>query len=300
MICSWLKHHLFFKKTFSLIALFAFIMTFVLMDAWAEAADASVITTPDKTEEHLQLDVDTLTISPHIGTVKFSRKGKSDKTIIHIQDAHCNYGAQKSISKIIEYLNTEYGIEYINLEGGAGDYDLSVFTDISNRAIRSRVADYFMKWGQVNGAEFYALSNPDKVTLWGVEEPDLYLKNLNIYRESLDYKEDANRHLRELKYFINNLKRHIFPKELLELDIKYTQYKARNLKFKDYLIFLLSKARQEGIDIRLYPNIYLLSQSLKEEDKIDFQKANKERDRLIDELQQVLSKRELKELAAKT
>ena len=221
-------------------------------------------------------------------------------TIIHIQDAHCNYYAQHTINDIIEYLNEEYGLSVVNIEGGKGDYDLSVFTEIRDKRIRKKVADYFVKEGIVNGAEFFAINNPEKITLWGIEETPLYLENLNAYRQSLKYKEDTDRYLKSLNHILTNLKRHIFSRELLDLDSKYAEYKADKIKLKDYLAYLINHARQKVINVKSHANLYLLYQSLKEENKIDFKKANLERDRLVDELQRVLSKFELEELVVKT
>ena len=56
------------------------------------------------------LNVDTFAIPEYLGQVRDSFKANSDKVVIHIQDAHCNYAAQKRIAEIIEYLNKEHGI----------------------------------------------------------------------------------------------------------------------------------------------------------------------------------------------
>ncbi len=296
------KKHGNFKKLVSVIVLTVFFCNVIQYTAGAVVAGPQVLPgagTGDE-EKAAVLDIATFNLSPELGTVRYSYKGSSGRVLVHIQDAHCNYDAQKKVAAIIEYLNAEYGIAEVNLEGGAGEYDLSVFTDIYDKDVRRRTADYFMRWGRVNGAEFFALTNPDKITLWGVEDAGLYIKNLDVYRDSLGYKDKVEGYLKELKYFINNLKGRIFSKELLDISIKYAQYKTGNLDFKDYLAYLLEKAKQMGIDIKSYFNIYLLSEAIAQEDNIDFKRANTERDMLIDELQKVLSKKELSELVANT
>ncbi|MDP2929304.1 MAG: hypothetical protein Q8O01_04490 [Candidatus Omnitrophota bacterium] len=220
--------------------------------------------------------------------------------VIHIQDAHCNYAAQRRISEILEYLNKEYGIDTINLEGGTKDYDLSIFTGIYDKTIREKTADRFVREGLVNGAEYFAINNPEKITLWGVEDTKLYLDNLNVYRDSLKYKDEVDKHLNALTHILTNLKVKIYSPELLELDTKYSQYKAGTLEFKDYLAYLIQAAKNRAIDIKAFTNIYLLSQALKGEGDIDFKKANNQRDDLINRLQKKLSKKSLEELVAKT
>ena len=178
-----------FRRAISKIVLITFFMSSVVVNANA-AIDMGRLPyeiPPTKPEnfQFAHIDVETFTIPAHLGEINYSFKGESDRVVVHLQDAHCNSFAQYKISGIIDYMNNEYGINVINLEGGVGDYDLSVFTSISDGAIREEVADHFVKNGEINGAEFYAINNPDRVQLWGVEDRELYLKNLKIYRDSL-------------------------------------------------------------------------------------------------------------------
>ncbi len=255
-----------------------------------------------------ELNVKTFTLPQSLGTIKdawsssnpLTRSPANSQTIIHIQDAHCNYYAQHAISGILEYLSKEYGASTINLEGGAKDYDLSIFTSIADKSLRERAADYFLKEGLVNGAEYFALNNPDKASLWGIEDAKLYIDNLKVYRDSLKTKGDTEKLLKNLSHILTNLKMKIYSKELLELDLKYNQYKANSLEFKDYLNYLIANSKDKLVDIKSFPDIFLLNQTLKQEGEIDFRNANNQRDELIDKMQKRLSKNALKELVAKT
>lgn len=294
-----------FKVLVCLVTLWSFLFSTISYDlAWAArttlelSADGSNRAgSPGVVKE---LNVDTFTLPEYLGRINDSWKGSADKMVIHIQDAHCNYYAQHKISEIIEYLNKQYGINTINLEGGTKDYDLSIFADIDNKVIRDKVSDYFVKEGLVNGAEYFAINNPEKTTLWGIEDTKLYMDNLNIYRDSLRHKDEVDKHLKALAYILSNLKTKIYSPELLDLDNKYSQYKAGNLPFKDYLANIIQTAKKNTIDIKSFKNIYLLNQALGEEANIDFKKANIQRDDLIDKLQKRLSKKHLEELVLKT
>ncbi|MDD5496688.1 MAG: hypothetical protein PHP46_06280, partial [Candidatus Omnitrophica bacterium] len=311
------------KVMISIITLVAFLFNTVSYDlAWAARAPLELTSVgsigPGGSGIHKELRAETFTLPEYLGQVKYSwsptpRRGQpSDKglargeyeslpsVVIHIQDAHCNYAAQHRIAEIIQYLHKEYGLGMVNLEGGARDYDLSIFTNISDKAIRDKVADSFVKDGLVSGAEYFAINNPEKVTLWGIEDVGLYLENLNIYRESLKHKEEVDRQLKALNHLLSNLKVHIYSKDLVDFDLNYTAYKGGNLGFREYLAYLVSRARDEAIDIKQYENIYLLQNSLKEEDGIDFKKATIERDSLVDMLQKKLSRNALEELVLKT
>ena len=263
-----------------------------------------------------ELNVDTFSLPHYLGAIR--NRGKVDpertvihpstnaqdelpqKTVIHLQDAHCNYAAQTKISEIIEYLTRTYDVDTINLEGGAGDYNFSIFNNIPDKSIRLKVSDDFVKEGLVSGAEYFAINNQDKVKLWGIEDVGLYMENLNVYRSSLAHKEEIDKDLKTLDHILNNLKRRIYTDELFELDLKYVLYKTGAVEFKDYLNYILQRAKDKLIDIRLFTNVYILYQSLEQERLIDFRRANNERETLIDAMQKRLSKRELEELVLKT
>ncbi|MFH1798314.1 MAG: hypothetical protein ABH844_03060 [Candidatus Omnitrophota bacterium] len=228
-----------------------------------------------------------------------SKNDNGQRAIIHIQDAHCNYDGQHKIARLLEYLNQTYGITEVNLEGGEGEYDLSIFTDVEDANIRGKVADSFVKDGELTGAEFYAIQNPDKVNLWGVEDPELYIKNLNIYRDVAGEKDTIDRLLKNLSHRLNNLKIHIFSKELIEFDTRRAAFKNNNIDLKEYIDILAELARRQDIKFTGYPNLRLLFQTIDIEKKIDFKEANRERERIIDALQRDLSKTELEELVKK-
>ena len=252
------------------------------------------------TQNTESLNVDTFSFPKNLGKIKDKYNAQSNKLIIHIQDAHCNYAAQYKISDIISYFNEKYDIKSINLEGGKGKYDLSIFTDIQDEKIRKKVTEYFVKEGIVSGSELFAANNPEKVKLWGIENTKLYLDNLNVYKEMLKNKKSIDTYLKEINHILLNLKRHIFSKKLLAVDIKYSQYKSGNLDFKDYISFLMYTAKKNNFDIKQLSNINAMNEALIAEKNVNFKKANRERNRIVDKLNNKLSKRSKEELILKT
>lgn len=220
-------------------------------------------------------------------------------TLIHIQDAHCNYYAQRKICEIIEYLNKNYGVSVVNLEGGKGSYDLSVFTDVENNRARSEVSDYFLREGVINGAEFFAINNPDTVTLWGIEETGPYIDNLKAYRKSLENKKTAGQHITRLASLLGGLKKDVYSDEIIEFERYYGGYVKDEIDFSEFITYIAEKARDSGLRDDLYPNVGLLAKSIKDEKNIDPEKANTERNQLIEMLQKTLSNKEMEELAKK-
>ena len=253
-----------------------------------------------------ELKVDTFALPENLGRVQFSWSAPHVKdrgrqaTIIHIQDAHCNYAAQKQVAAIIEYLRGHYGIEIVNMEGGSGGYDLSVFTDIADGQKRRQVSDYFVREGLVSGGEYAAINDPEKIKLWGIEDPALYLANLNIYLESLSYRDDAEALLKSLSTSLSALKPKVYSKELLEFDMEYGAYKAGNIPFKDHLVYVLGRAGVLGTGVDKFRNLSLLGRALEAESGIDFKKADKDRDELIDRMHKKISRDDVEEIVAKT
>jgi len=300
MICP--NKYIIIKKATSILVVCLFFLSCTIASGQEIVGTGGVtyeITGPEESA-YARFEPETFAIPTHLGEVKYKFKGPSDKFVIHIQDAHCNCFAQKRISDIIDFIVNEYGIDVINLEGGVGDYDLAIFTTMTGRDVRREVSEHFVKNGSINGAEFYAINNPGKATLWGVEDKDLYLANLKVYRNSLLYKEQIEKYMKELTHVLNNLKRHIFTPELLRMDISYSTYKAGNMEFRDYLEFLVGMAGEAGVSLEEFGDIYLLWSAMQQEEKIDFKQANIQRNKIIDELEKKLSKKETRELVAKT
>jgi len=293
------------KKIISCITCLAFIVSSISTDFFSYNANANdAITINPNGVKHLSIE--TFQLPMNLGIVRDSwsspngNNNEKDRIVVHIQDAHCNYGCQKKISEIIEFLHKEYGFETVNLEGGAKDYDLSLFTDINDTSLREKAADHFVKAGLVNGAEYFTINNPEKTYLWGVEDADLYIDNLKIYRESFQYKGFIDEQINTLDRILAVLKGKIYSNDLLKFDNNYSRYKSGNLDFKDYLSYLISAAKDKGIDIKPFENISLLCETLAEEGSIDFKKANIERDMLIDQLRNKLSETALEEFVKKT
>ncbi|MFH1846494.1 MAG: AarF/UbiB family protein [Candidatus Omnitrophota bacterium] len=306
-------------KISALVVLVCFCVTTVLSGplsekAWAEPISRPIINeklavTAGTNSSFSGIDVNTVVVPQNLGTIKDAwmpslksagRNNSNNDVVIHIQDAHCNYPAQRKIAEIIKYFQEKYGINTVNLEGGEGSYDLSFFTDIKDPIIREKVSDYFAKEGIVNGAEYYAINNPGKVELNGVENTELYIKNLKVYRDFLKHKPKTEKYIKEFETILSKLKKEIYSEELLEFDEKYDQHKENILKFEDYIVYLERTAKKKAVSIESFSNILVLVKAIQVEKNINFEKANREREILIDELRYRLSKNSIKELVEKT
>jgi hypothetical protein len=243
----------------------------------------------------------------HLGEIKESwdaplaalPPGAAPRKIIHIQDAHCNYDCQKRVAEIISYMAKEHGVTAVNLEGGRGEYDISVFDNVMDPAARIRVSDHLMREGYLSGAEYLSVNSPGELELWGVEDVGLYLKNLDVYRASLSDPEKTQKAIDLLDRGINILKEKLYSPELLDLDLKTRAYVKGALGFKEYLEYLVKSALAKSLPTESFPGVSLFKKAMQEEEGIDFKKANSDRNTLVQELGKRFSKKENEELTLK-
>ncbi|MDD4202945.1 MAG: DUF1722 domain-containing protein, partial [Candidatus Omnitrophica bacterium] len=220
--------------------------------------------------------------------------------IVYLQDAHCNYSCQQSIVSIIDYFNEKFSMDLAIVEGGQGDYDFSMFTSIPDIEKRAQIVDYFVREGRVTGTEQFAIMNPDRLIVKGLERQDLYSKNLNVYRDSLTYKEDVDKHINTVAHYFSNLKRHMFSKEVDEFDKRTDEYNGDKIPLKDYVSYIDSVAVKRNIDLKEFANLNHMLMLLSGEKNIDFDNAQKQRDEVIDLLMKNLSRFEVSVLVQRS
>ncbi len=116
-----------------------------------------------------------------LGQVKRMYQGRSDRIVVHIQDAHVNEEAQHNIAAILDYFAQNHQLQLVNLEGAEGELYTSLFTAFPNKKARQNIADYFLKAGRLTGPEYLAIVERPDMVLFGVEDRAIYEKNRNAY-----------------------------------------------------------------------------------------------------------------------
>jgi len=242
------------------------------------------------------LAVDSLAIPRDFGTIKERCRGAADRFVLYIQDAHCNYEAQTNIANILEHLIKKYSVNFVAVEGADGIVDTSWFKAFPDSDIKQEVADYFMKKGEITGAEYLSITSDYPFTIYGAEDRKYYIDNLNSFLESYPYKQEFLNYYTNVKSSLHRLKKYIYTKELMDIDAKIIAHKEKEMKFADYVRYLDSMAKAYQVKIEDYKNIKVLLNALKYEKGIDFDIVNDERALLIDELSKKLKEDKLEEL----
>ena len=243
---------------------------------------------------------DKIVIPREFGLVKSKFTGTSDRLVVHIQDAHCNYEAQSNIAKILENLIKNYNVTFVSVEGADGAIDTSWFKAFPDEEVRKEVADYFMKKGEITGPEFLSITTDYPLKLFGAETRSYYIENLNAFTSSYPLKADTERYYNNIKSALNRLKGYIYNDELKDLDAKAADYESKKIQFNDYVRFLQELAEKHKINLRAYENFFRLVSVLVYEKKIDFNVTDKERNALIDDLSKRISKEILTELVSQS
>lgn len=239
-------------------------------------------------------------IPENIGIVKDSYRGLGDKLIIHIQDAHCNYEAQNNIYEMIKILVDQNKVKLLCVEGSEGLIDVAPFASFPDKKVKQEVADFFVKKGRITGPEYYAITSEKDVELFGIEDRSRYLDNLNAFKKTMPYRPRFESVISKITNIFEKLKPKIYNRALLLMDSKEKAYDDEKLTFTKYCDFLINLAKKYKFELEKYKNLKHFSLVSKYEDKIDFDKIEAERGKLINVMREPLYKRFFSELVLKT
>lgn len=241
-------------------------------------------------------DLSKIIIPNDFGKVDESFEGLEDSLVIHIQDVHCNYEAQKNISEILKVLINKNKIELIALEGAHGDFMADKFQVFKNQSVREKVADHFMKTGQLTGSEYLVFSQKVPVILRGVEEKESYMLNHDAFLKPLEFKDDFEKYYDGIKSASEKIKAKIYSSDLIKLDKKSQELEDAKITLVDFCNFLMKMLIDKGIVLKEYKNFARVIKLKHLESQINFENINKEQIGLINAIGPKLSKDEITDI----
>ena len=247
------------------------------------------------------LDLSKVSIPKKLGTVKEFYQAPSSgrggrRIIFYIQDVHANYEAQKNMAGILEHLIQLYGIEVVLVEGGITDKDFSYIREWAPIEERKKKADKLLKDGVITGETYVDIATDFPLKFQGIENKGLYEKNMEIYLKVDGFRGEALNVTAGFKKALERLKKFIYTKDLKKFDSYREGYTSKDVDLKEYFKFLDEVAAKNDISLENYPNHILMLKTARDEERIDFDKTEKERDALIEKLNSVLSEPKQKEL----
>jgi tetratricopeptide (TPR) repeat protein/predicted nucleic acid-binding Zn-ribbon protein len=293
---DWQKHTKLriFIKTICIVLITAFLSYDLSWAGATEVLNPKNWHTPQESQDSPAIE-----IPQELGTIKesYTSKYNPHKLVVHIQDAHANVEAQENEAKLIKYLNDKYKVNLVSVEGGFGDFDAEFFRSFpKDKKVRDKIAKYFLSKAFISGSDYLLITENKPPTVYGAEDKELYTAHLNTFKDNQTTADSLNKSLDTLEGVIETLKAKHYSKDLKELDSKANDFRLGRISLEEYLSYLNIASIINNVDLSKFPNLYSLITSQELEHKINFEKAEAERQDLIESLAKALSKTDLEEL----
>ena len=245
------------------------------------------------------LSASEIVIPPEMGRVTRQSENlpsAGQKTLVLIQESHSNYEVQKGIAAILEHLILKHNLRLILVEGGWGDVTLSSLRELADEAARREVSEKYLREGLISGEEYLNVVKDYPMVLWGVEDPALYGKNMEVFLAVQDRQAELLAESGKLKALIAGLYPEIYTPELLELQKKTDAFDAGELPFIEYVRVLVQfSGRPENL--AGFPHLQKIAAMAGLGGTFDIEKIQFEKNALVRRLTQTMTRPEFERLA---
>ena len=239
----------------------------------------------------------TWSLPESVGTIEDAWNApQGDKQIILLQDAHTNESGQLNLAKIIEMLLTqEKGLRYVFTEAAVGDNSLDFLRPYRPLAERKTLARAYLRRGLLHGTEYLHLTSDADFILWGVENPEFYIRSLEDYKQVARERERFDVYLKKIHATLSVLKARLFNPALFQFDGDMEKYQKEEISLTDYFNVLMRASALLNMPLSDFPHLKDLRDLKEKEAGIDFRKANEEQLQAVKSLSPS-DQEELKEL----
>ncbi|MSR78049.1 MAG: hypothetical protein EXS63_07490, partial [Candidatus Omnitrophica bacterium] len=235
------------KKIPAAILLPVFILTSVTGNSQIANAQAAVSQNiSDSPRQTLPLDLERIEIPKALGTLSETHQVKNTPAVILIQDAHSIPDAQRSIYRLIEHFQKNYGVDQVALEGASVKLNpqfLRSFPD--QKRLQKILNDYFDK-AEISGVSAAALMSPYPATYQGIEDWELYEQGVELYREAMKHEKALSEALNVKREALKKEKKKVYTKALLEIDQALEKFYENQGNLIEVLKVLAKYEKPEG------------------------------------------------------
>ncbi|MBI3313007.1 MAG: HEAT repeat domain-containing protein [Candidatus Omnitrophica bacterium] len=236
------------KRATAFFSVIAFVATnhFSLPFAYADTPASSSIQTA------LPVAINSLKIPSEIGKIEETFKGAGDEAVILVQNAHAVVDAQKSIQKLIEHFQKQYGVDLVAVEGTSSVLDAQIFKSFPDKELLRKVFAEYLEKEELTGVEAAALFSQAPSVYQGVENWQLYEEGLRLFSVSSAKEPVLLEKLSALEREVEARKKQVFSKKLLKIDSALQSFQE-NHKGLIQVLKLLSQVKrpQEGTELAL-------------------------------------------------
>lgn len=226
---------------------------------------------------------------------------KADAPVIaYVQDIHVNYEAQKAEVNVLESLIRDYGFDLVFVEGKPQDStkDLKAQRAKHSQQAKEIAAENLLKEGKIYGIEYLDLISNYNFTIQGIEDMAVYSAEYNDLMKIYGTTDEMSKLVASLQGIANNLKLHIYTKDLRDLDDKITAYDKDEIGLIEYAKFLDTAAKANNIDVKAMPNLSLFIDSANLEGQINFPAVETERQTVFAAAEKALKGKAKEDLTA--
>ncbi|MBU1784090.1 MAG: hypothetical protein KKG95_01935, partial [Candidatus Omnitrophica bacterium] len=294
------RHKGFFKSVALIVSFVFFFQQLGVAQAASGAGGSQAreapISAANAAKGGLHINLHNFSISRDIGITRDVQIYDSKEVIINIKDVHDNYGAQESIVSVLDNLAINYDVRFVGIEGSEGYIDMSLISALPGEEAKKMTAEYLMREGKISAGEFFAALSKTPVTLYGIDSPDLYLKNYHAFMGLLDKKERNMKLVAALREALYALEDHVFSKELKALNRNSVLANDNGKAFTERWYFIEEIGRKRGVGCARYPNVGALMKAAEIEKAVNYAAVNRQRDAALDILTNRLKRDSLEEL----
>ncbi len=234
-------------------------------------------------EQKAPADMANLAIPETLGKIEERFQGQGKRWVINIQDVHAHFGAQENIAAILEHLNEIYGLRLVAYEGGWSNSSFSETWELPPSREKQLVLRTLLEEDVITGAAFAAMTSKMPIMLHGVEDADLYKKNLKVYLEFLNQKEAVEKQAADFQASLARQKTSVYNAGLLQFDRELLKFREDPKTAEKFFPRLLSQAQASGLDLDSLPQLRLFHQITSLEKSIEKDKLKSEAQRLMQE-----------------
>ena len=207
--------------------------------------------------------------------------------VIHIQDAHQHYGAQKNASKILESLETSL----VCVEGASRRVHPEWISVLPDQTVKASMAESLLKEASITGEEYAAILKGG-LEIQGIEDEQVYQANLKTRKMMDPERRGIERQLGLLSARLDRIKRRVYSEELLALDRASALYDAQQSSLADHVRFL-RKSAPSAWNAAGLPNLSQILDVYALEQTLSLRSLEDERKKLVESLSSGMDKASL-------
>ena len=281
-----------FKKFCAIVTSVCFTFTIISNNLFAAVNVDTMQSKKQYFESKNTNDLDSLFPNKY-GKVVSCNDNSSDILVVNIQDLHCDYFVQRNISGIIDEISKKYNIDSVYVEGGIGNIDTSLLANI-NPQYKQSVLTMLLKDGKLTGTEYYSATTAKTNLLKGVEEKDIYLKNIDRLGTIIKSKKEINVCLSKIDKEIEFLKSKYLKSKNKQFDKLLKQFENQEIPQDQFIIDLFNYAKKNNISLKNYKNLQVYLGLF--DYSVNNKKVQKELIELLASIKKILSYNEYNQL----